>query len=123
MTWYFEGDKNKPLILYFHGNTGLMARFTPAITGLTNEGYSVAMIEYRGFGNTKGKISQETSFSDAIVFYDHYTNKTDKKIIFYGYSFGCAFAMGLTQYRNPDGIILKHLFHLFIKKLKNFQFR
>ena len=70
MTWYYEGDRDKPLILYFHGNTGLMARFAPAITKLTNEGYSVAMMEYRSFGNTEGKISQETIFSDAVSFFD-----------------------------------------------------
>ncbi len=120
MTWYCEGDKSKPLILYFHGNTGLMARFTPAITKLTNEGYSVAMIEYRGFGNTKGKISQETSFSDAVEFYDHYRNKTDNKIILYGYSFGCAFAMGLTQHRNPDGIILTAPFSSLYQEVKEY---
>ena len=41
MTWHFKGDDDKPLILYFHGNTGLMARFAPAITRLTDAGYSV----------------------------------------------------------------------------------
>jgi len=120
MTWYFEGDKDKPLILFFHGNTGLMARFAPAITKLTNEGYSVAMIEYRGFGNTKGTISQETAFSDAVHFYDYYKNKTDKKIIFYGYSFGCAFAMGLTQYREPDAIILTAPFSSLYQEVKEY---
>ena len=120
MTWYFEGDKDKPLILYFHGNTGLMARFAPAITKLTNAGYSVAMIEYRGFGNTKGKISQETSFSDAVIFYDHYKNKTNNKIILYGYSFGCAFAIGLTQFRDPDGIILTAPFSSLYQEVKEY---
>ncbi|MCR4662607.1 MAG: lysophospholipase [Endomicrobiaceae bacterium] len=121
MTWYFEGDEDKPLILFFHGNTGLMARFTPAIIRLTNEGYSVAMIEYRGFGNTKGKISQETAFSDAVSFYDYYKNKkADKKIIFYGYSFGCAFVMGLTQYRDPEGIILTAPFSSLYQEVKEF---
>lgn len=120
MTWYFEGDKDKPLLLYFHGNTGLMARFAPAITKLTDEGYSVAMIEYRGFGNTKGKISQDVIFADAVSFYDHYKNKTDNKIIFYGYSFGCAFAMGLTQHRDPDGIILTAPFSSLYQEVKEY---
>ena len=120
MTWHFKGDDDKPLILYFHGNTGLMARFAPAITRLTDAGYSVAMIEYRGFGNTKGKISQDAAFEDAVAFYDYYKNQTDKKIIFYGYSFGCAFAMGLTQYRNPDGIILTAPFSSLYQEVKEY---
>lgn len=120
MTWYFKGDKDKPLLLYFHGNTGLIGRFAPAMAKLANKGYSVAMIEYRGFGNTKGIISQETEFSDATYFYDHYKNKTDQKIILYGYSFGCAFAMGLTQYRKPDGIILTAPFSSLYQEVKEY---
>lgn len=120
MTWYYEGEQNKPLILFFHGNTGQIARFAPAIKTIANNGYSIAMIEYRGFGNTKGKISQETGFSDAVLFYDYYRNLTQNKIIFYGYSFGCAFAMGLTQYRNPDGIILTAPFSSLYQEVKDY---
>ncbi len=120
MTWYFEGDKDKPLILFFHGNTGQIARFAPAMKKIIKEGYSVAMIEYRGFGNTKGKITQENEFLDAAYFYDYYKNKTNKKIILYGYSFGCAFVMGLTQYRNPDGIILTAPFSSLYQEVKEY---
>jgi len=120
MTWYFEGDKDKPLILYFHGNTGIIERFTPAISTIAKEGYSVAMVEYRGFGNTKGKISQDLAFSDAVSFFDYYKNKTNKNIIVYGYSFGCAFAMGLTQHRDPDGIILTAPFSSLYQEVKEY---
>ncbi len=120
MTWFFEGDPDKPLILYFHGNTGQIARFAPLMKNIVNKDYSVAMIEYRGFGNTKGKISQKTEFSDAVSFYDYYKKRTDKKIILYGYSFGCAFALGLTQYRNPDGIILTAPFSSLYQEVKEY---
>lgn len=120
MSWYFEGDKDKPLILYFHGNTGQIARFAPAMKNIAKAGYSVAMIEYRGFGNTKGKISQAKEFSDAVSFYDYYKKKTNNKIVLYGYSFGCAFALGLTQYRKPDGIILTAPFSSLYQEVKEY---
>ena len=120
MTWFFEGDKDKPLLLYFHGNTGQIARFAPAMKKIAKAGYSIAMIEYRGFGNTKGKISQAAEFSDAVSFFDYYKHKTNKKIILYGYSFGCAFALGLTQYRNPDGIILTAPFSSLYQEVKEY---
>lgn len=120
MTWYFEGDKDKPLILYFHGNTGQIARFAPQMKPIAKAGYSIAMIEYRGFGNTKGKISQSTEFSDAVSFYDYYKNKTNKKIVLYGYSFGCAFVLGLTQYRNPEGIMLAAPFASLYREVREY---
>lgn len=119
MTWYFKGDDDKPLILYFHGNSYQLSAFTSHFIQLTKLGYSVAMLEYRGFGNTKGKISQENVFSDAVDFYDYYKNKTNNEIIFYGYSFGCAVVMGLTQYRIPDGIILTAPFSSFYNEVKD----
>lgn len=119
MTWYFEGDKDKPLLLFFHGNSGQIAKFTPSLVSLTKEGYSIAIMEYRGFGNTKGKISQKNTFSDAVEFYNYYKSKTENKIIFYGYSFGCAVAIGLTQYKTPDAIILTAPFTSFYQEVKD----
>ena len=58
MTWYFEGDKDKPLLLYFHGNTGLMARFAPAITKLTNE----ALDCLKGFSGETNSLKALTTF-------------------------------------------------------------
>ena len=120
MTWYFEGDKDKPLLLYFHGNTGQIARFAPAMKNIAKAGYSVAMIEYRGFGNTKGSISQKTAFSDAKSVYDFYKTKTQGKIVLYGYSFGCAFAMGITQYVEPAGIILTAPFASLYREVREY---
>lgn len=119
MTWYFKGKDDKPLILYFHGNSYQLSAFTPHLIQFTKLGYSIALLEYRGFGNTKGKISQETVFSDAVDFYDYYKDKTNNKIIFYGYSFGCAVVMGLTQNRTPDGIILTAPFSSFYNEVKD----
>lgn len=119
MTWFFQGEKNKPLILFFHGNTGQIAKYAPMMTTFTKQGYSVAMLEYRGFGNTKERLTQEKVFFDAVEFYDYYKNKTENKIIFYGYSFGCAVVMGLTQFRQPDGIILTAPFSSFYQVVKD----
>ncbi len=119
MTWFFQGDRDKPLILFFHGNSGQLSKYSPMLTKLVQNKYSVAMLEYRGFGNTKGELSRENIFSDAIEFYDYYKSKTNNKILFYGYSFGCAVAIGLSQFRKPDGIILTAPFVSFYQEVKD----
>jgi len=120
MTWYYEGEKDKPLILFFHGNTGQISYCAGIIDEFTHLGYSVAMLEYRGFGNTEGTISQQNVFSDATEFYDYYIAKFPNKIVInYGYSFGCAVVLGLSQFRQPNGIILTAPFSSFYQEVKD----
>ena len=59
MNWYHKGDENKPAILFLHGNTGQIAYLAPAMIPLSDAGSTILMMEYRGFGKTKGKISKK----------------------------------------------------------------
>lgn len=106
MTWYHKGDENKPAILFLHGNTGQIAYLAPAMPPLLDAGYTVLMMEYRGFGKTKGNISQKTVVEDAALAFDWLKNKGYSKVVVYGYSFGTAFSSALTEVRNVDGLIL-----------------
>jgi len=106
MNWYYEGDKNKPAILFFHGNTGQIADFAYPLIPIIKSGYSVLAMEYRGFGNTEGDISKDTVFQDAVNAFDFLKEKGHNQIVVYGYSFGTAFATGLTSLRPVDGVIL-----------------
>lgn len=106
MSWYHEGDKNKPAILFLHGNAGQIATFAPHLLPLTKAGYAVLMMEYRGFGNTKGSISQQTVVKDAALAFDWLKSQGYPEIVVYGYSFGTAFSSALTDIRPVDRLIL-----------------
>ena len=106
MTWYAPGDKSKPALLFFHGNSQQIATFAPQLNAFAQAGYPVLMMEYRGFGSTKGHLTQQNVFQDAVEAFDFLKSQGYSKIVAYGYSFGCAVAVGLTQYRNPDGVVL-----------------
>ena len=106
MTWAKEGDKNLPAILFFHGNRGQIAEFAPQIVRFNEEGYGTFLAEYRGYGNSEGKINQEKMFSDGAEVYDWIKKKGYSKIIVIGYSFGCAASIGLASKRKVDGLAL-----------------
>ena len=106
MTWAKEGDKNLPAILFFHGNRGQIAEFAPQIVRFNEEGYGTFLAEYRGYGNSEGKINQEKMFSDGVEVYDWIKKKGYSKVIVIGYSFGCAASIGLASKRNIDGLAL-----------------
>ncbi len=104
--WYAQGKKEKPALLFFHGNTGQIAFFAEQLNFFVKEGYPVLMMEYRGFAEVEGEISQEKVFSDASHAYNFLKSQGHQKIISFGYSFGSSVALGLTQHRSVDGIIL-----------------
>lgn len=106
MTWFAEGEKSKPAILFFHGNAWQISGFASQVALLARQGYPVLMAEYRGFGNTKGKTLQKDIYADAAAVYDWLKEQGYDKIVAYGYSFGTAVTMGLAHQRPLDGIIL-----------------
>lgn len=111
MTWYSPGQKDKPAILFFHGNAGQISGFAKHFDPFIKQGYSVLIMEYRGFGNTFGVLEEETVLNDAVVAFDFLKQNGHERIVFYGYSFGTAVAMGLTGKRTPSAIVLTAPFY------------
>ncbi|MBR1825929.1 MAG: alpha/beta fold hydrolase [Alphaproteobacteria bacterium] len=106
MTWYAEGDKNKPAVLFFHGNAFQLSAYAELLHSFTERGYAVLMMEYRNFGNTQGKTLQKDIFSDAAETFDWLKTQNYPEIIVYGYSYGTSVASGLTSLRPIDKLIL-----------------
>ena len=106
MVWSKEGDKNLPAILFFHGNRGQIAEFAPQIVNFNNKGYGTFLAEYRGYGNSEGKINQDKMFSDGAEIFDWVKNKGYSKVVVIGFSFGCAASIGLSSKREIDGLVL-----------------
>ena len=106
MTWVKDGNKDLPALLFFHGNRGQMAEFAPQIMRFNKDGYGIFLAEYRGYGNSEGKINQDKMFSDGAEVYDWIKKQGYSKIIVIGYSFGCAASIGLADKRSVDGLVL-----------------
>jgi pimeloyl-ACP methyl ester carboxylesterase len=106
MTWSKDGDKTLPAILFFHGNRGQIAEFAPQILAFNKNGYGTFLAEYRGYGNSEGKINQDKMFSDAAEVVDWIKKSGYSKVVVIGYSFGCAASIGLANNRDVDGLVL-----------------
>lgn len=111
MTWYFKGHKNKPALLFFHGNCKQMAEFAPHLRTFIKKNYTVLMMEYRGFGANKGHINQKNMYADAQSSFDWLKKQGYQTIIAYGYSLGTAAASNLAATRPVDGVILTAPFY------------
>jgi len=104
----FRVDKPKGLILYLHGNTGNLKRWGYMGEELLEFGYDVLIIDYRGFGKSIGRRTEEIMHQDVLDVFDQITAKNDyKKHIVYGRSLGTGFAVPLAAKRKVDLVVLE----------------
>ncbi len=77
------------------------------MTGLS--GWSVALINYRGFGLSEGTPTQARVLADSLVIYDTLTARKDidaSHVVVMGYSLGTGVAVSLSEQRPVAATIL-----------------
>lgn len=112
--WLLKNEEGKaPLVIYFGGNGECSARrfHNNKESNLWNyfDGYNFLMIDYPGYGNSKGIPSDEAMFDMALKTYDYALTREDvdsDNIVIMGYSLGTGVATYLTSQRNVRGLIL-----------------
>ncbi len=116
-----EQQTSKGVILYFHGNMGSLKRWGHVYYHLLDKGYDLIICDYRGFGKSKGKRTEQNMMQDALAVYAfaerHYPAQD---IVLFGRSLGSAFACFLAEKKVCRMLILEtpfssmaDLFHAF----------
>ena len=86
----------KGLVLYFHGNRGNLQRWAQYHVDFTEKGYDFLAIDYRGYGKSSGRPSEEGLYIDAKTIYERaLENYSPDEIIIYGRSLGTGVASHL----------------------------
>ena len=105
---HFKKVNPKGLILYFHGNAGNLSRWGNITSFFVDKEYDVLVMDYRTYGKSTGKLSEEALHSDAQLFYDYALKQyNETKIILYGRSLGTGIAANLASRNNPNKLILE----------------
>lgn len=97
-----QGEKaaTAPTVVYLHGNAGNMGHRLHNASGLYhNLNCNILMLEYRGYGLSKGSPTEEGLYMDARSAVDFLSSRQDvnhKQIIVFGRSLGGAVAIDLT---------------------------
>ncbi len=102
--------KNHPrgIILYFHGNRNNLSRWAHECAYLTNYGYEVFVVDYRGYGKSTGLRNEANFYADAYLAYQHCKlNFPTEKIIAYGRSLGTGPACWLAANANLQALVLE----------------
>lgn len=93
-------------VLYFMGNGGALAYFTPSLTAHLRVGRTLAAMEYPGGGGIPGTPSETRLKADALAAYDWLDQRHDGPIVVHGYSMGTGLAQYVATERHVAAIIL-----------------
>jgi pimeloyl-ACP methyl ester carboxylesterase len=118
---YFKVPNSRGVIYYLKGNSRSIKGWGKFAKDFVGNGYDFFMMDYRGFGKSRGKRSQEKLFSDAQFLYawlrDHYP---EEKIVLYGRSFGSGIAARIASWNKPRLLILDSPYFSFLHNAKRF---
>ncbi|PSF37934.1 phospholipase [Aphanothece hegewaldii CCALA 016] len=112
--WWIPGS-SEDVLLYFHGNGGNISYNLGNAYQLHQLGFSVLMIDYRGYGKSEGKFPTEAEvYRDAQAAWNYLTLERGiaaQQIYLYGHSLGGAIAIDLAI-RQPfcAGVIVDNTF-------------
>ena len=100
------------LILYFHGNGEDLGHLDSRMAPLIERGFCVLAMDYRGYGLSEGTPTENTCYSDALLFYDTALERgfPPEKIVIWGRSVGSGPAVELALQKNARTLILESPF-------------
>lgn len=117
---HFKVKNPEGVILYFHGNKGNLERWGNKITPLLDYGYDLFVIDYRGYGKSTGKRTEESMYSDAQLSYDYLLKLyKENQIVVYGRSLGGTFATYIASKNNPKYLFLEASFSSIVDVAKS----
>jgi fermentation-respiration switch protein FrsA (DUF1100 family) len=107
--WRMDAASPRGRVLYFHGNGANLSNWLPILTGIVRHGYSVAAIDYRGYGLSTGRPTERGLYRDADAFVRGVWSDADAHVptVFWGRSLGTTVAAYAATVRKPDGLVIE----------------
>lgn len=115
--WFLKAREEKGTVLFLHGNAGNISHRIFKAKGWIDRGYSVFLLDYRGYGESEGKIThQDQVVEDAKAALDWLVtegNNSVQKIVLHGESLGSFPATSLASQQKFKALVLEAPFTSF----------
>jgi uncharacterized protein len=111
--WFVPRKGARATLLFFHGNAGNISDRIESIRQFHNLGLNVFIFDYRGYGKSTGRPTEQGLYIDAIAAYDHLTTGRGippDSIIIFGRSLGGSVAAFLASQRPAAALALESTF-------------
>lgn len=107
--WFIPAPAARGTLLYLHGNGGNIGHRLDPIEVFHRLGLNVFIIDYRGYGASSGKPSEDGTYQDALAAWNWLTQRQrldPQRIVLFGESLGGSVAAWLAARHAPAGLIL-----------------
>ncbi len=111
--WYHPAQSGYPTIVHFHGNGGNIGGRAPYFRMLSDKGFGVIGLDYRGYGRSEGSPSEQGVYMDARATIEYASKELSIKpeqMIAYGESLGTGVAVQMATEYPFQGIVLQSPF-------------
>ena len=111
--WFIPHEQPRATLLFLHGNGGNISHRLDKLAMYHRLGLAVFIMDYRGYGLSQGKPSEQGTYLDAEAAWNHLTGTRtlpENNIIIYGESLGGAVAAWLATQHQPGALILESSF-------------
>jgi len=111
--WWVQAPDAGGTLLFFHGNAGNIGHRLDSIRIFTDLGLNVFIFDYRGYGRSSGKPSEQGTYEDAMATWRWLTEErgiAPEQILLFGRSLGGAIATELATQVEAAGLILESCF-------------
>jgi fermentation-respiration switch protein FrsA (DUF1100 family) len=121
--WYIPAENAKFTVLFCHGNGGNIMHRLDSINLFYKLGLSCFIFDYRGYGESEGRPSEEGTYLDARSAYEWLTKEkkiSPDDIILFGRSLGGSIAAQLATKVKARALIVESTFTSYIDIGKKF---
>ena len=108
--WYAQAHPGYSTFLFFHGNGGNNADRAEYFRALTDAGFGLLALDYRGYGASDGSPSEEGFYEDARAAIEYATRTLHlppNQIVLYGESIGTGVAVQMATEFPAAAIVLQ----------------
>ncbi len=110
--WFVPGNGER-VLLFFHGNAGNISHRLESIRQFLQLGLSVLIIDYRGYGQSEGRTTEQGIYRDAEAAWQYLRETRDvppDRIVVFGRSMGASAAAYLAAHNCPLALIVESSF-------------
>lgn len=112
--WLIPAPNARVTLVWFHGNAGNISHRLENLKLFHDKlGVTVFIFDYRGYGRSRGKPSEEGTYRDAEAALAYLRSRPDidpERIVYFGRSLGAGVAVELATRHPPLGLILESPF-------------
>src|SRR5215813_11101823 len=107
--WWVPAENARGTVLFFHGNAGNISHRLDYLAMFNRLRYSTLIVDYRGYGQSTARPSEEGTYRDARASWEHLRQARglrEEDIVIVGESLGGAVAAWLAARQRPRAVVL-----------------